>query len=198
MSTAGGAGAAGPAASAAGGIGSQAGADTAAGPARYLIRDAVPGDLDAIAGFEIEIARASFGDDAVTDAGLHRRRAEGSLGKPGEVMLIAVAAPAGAGPADAAGRPVGWAWMSGRTNSLTGERYGNFRSLAVADIADRGVVGELLMAAVVAAADGAGLRHVTGKVHASNVGMRMLYRKFGFEATHVTMEKRTAGNGPAG
>jgi ribosomal protein S18 acetylase RimI-like enzyme len=198
MSTARGAGAAGPAASAAGGSGSQAGADTAAGPARYLIRDAVPGDLDAIAGFEIEIARASFGDDAVTDAELHRRRVQGSLGKAGEVMLIAVAAPAGGVGADeAVGSPVGWAWMSGRTNSLTGERYGNFRSLAVADTADRGAIGELLMAAVVAAADAAGLRHVTGKVHASNVGMRTLYRKFGFEATHVTMEKRAPANGPA-
>jgi GNAT superfamily N-acetyltransferase len=165
--------------------------------AGYLIRDAATGDLDAIAGFEIEIARASFGDEAVTDAGLHRRRVQGSLGKPGEVMLIAVSAPGGsgaAGPGHAGAVPglVGWAWMSGRTNSLTGERYGNFRSLAVADIADRGVVGELLMAAVVAAADDAGLQHLTGKVHASNLGMRTLYRKFGFEATHLTMERRSS------
>jgi RimJ/RimL family protein N-acetyltransferase len=32
-------------------------------------------------------------------------------------------------------------------------------------------------------------------VHARNLGMRALYRKFGFEATHVTMEKRVGSHG---
>jgi L-amino acid N-acyltransferase YncA len=156
----------------------------------YLVREATADDLDAIAGFEVEIAHVSFGDEAVTDAGLHRRRVAGALGKPGEITLVAVA--------DAApGRPVGWAWLSGRTNSLTGARYGNFRSLAVADVPGRSQVGELLLGAVLRAAAGAGLRQLTGKVHAGNLGMRALYRKFGFEATHVTMEKRvTAEDGP--
>jgi RimJ/RimL family protein N-acetyltransferase len=31
---------------------------------------------------------------------------------------------------------------------------------------------------------------LTGKVHARNLGMRALYRKFGFEATHITMERQ--------
>ncbi len=39
------------------------------------------------------------------------------------------------------------------------------------------------------AADQAGLHQLTGKVHARNLGMRTLYRKFGFEATHLTMER---------
>jgi L-amino acid N-acyltransferase YncA len=91
---------------------------------------------------------------------------------------------------------VGWAWLSGRTNSLTGARYGNFRSLATADVPGRGQVGELLMQAVLQASDQAGFVHLTGKVHAGNLGMRALYRKFGFEATHITMERRQAG--PAG
>jgi hypothetical protein len=42
------------------------------------------------------------------------------------------------------------------------------------------------------------LRQLTGKVHARNLGMRALYRKFGFEAAHVTMEKRLAGEGGEG
>jgi L-amino acid N-acyltransferase YncA len=157
----------------------------------YLIRPAREGDLDAIAGFEVEIAKVSFGDEAVTDAGLHRRRVAGALGKPGEVTLVAVAQAA-------PGRPVGWAWLSARTNSLTAARYGNFRSLAVADIPDRSQVGELLLAAVLRAADEAGLGQLTGKVHARNLGMRALYRKFGFEATHITMERQApgAGHGP--
>jgi L-amino acid N-acyltransferase YncA len=152
----------------------------------YLIRKARPEDLDTIAGFEVEIAQVSFGDDAITDVALHRRRVAGALGGAGEITLVAVA---DAGPADAQ-TPVGWAWLSGRTNSLTGARYGNFRSLAVADVPGRSQIGELLLAAVLEAARQGGLRQLTGKVHARNLGMRALYRKFGFEATHVTMEKR--------
>ena len=44
--------------------------------------------------------------------------------------------------------------------------------------------------AVLRAAGEAGLGQLTGKVHARNLGMRALYRKFGFEATHITMERR--------
>src|SRR5207237_1203933 len=65
------------------------------------------------------------------------------LGKPGEVTLVAVAAGARGAPAV----PVGWAWLSGRTNSLIGARYGNFRSLVTADIPGRSQVAELLMLA---------------------------------------------------
>src|SRR5262249_56700405 len=93
---------------------------------------------------------------------------------------------------------VGWAWLSGRTSSLTGARYGNFRSLATADVPGRGTLGELLMAAVVRAATKAGYTHLTGKTHARNLGMRALYRKFGFEATHLTMERRTGPPAPGG
>jgi hypothetical protein len=166
------------------------GPSPATGPAGagYLIRAAGAADLDAIVGFEIGIAVVSFGAEAITDPALHRKRVLGALGKPGETTLVAVPAVAPAAVAPAA--VAGWAWMSARTNSLTGERYGNFRSLAAADGPDQGLVGELLLAAVLAAADGAGLRQLTGKVHAANLGMRMLYRKFGFEAAHLTMERR--------
>ncbi len=91
------------------------------------------------------------------------------------------------------GVPLGWAWLSARTNSLTGEQYGNFRSLAVSDGPDRSAIADLLMAAVLAAADEAGMTQLTGKVHAGNLGMRALYRKFGFTATHLTMERRPDG-----
>jgi ribosomal protein S18 acetylase RimI-like enzyme len=159
-------------------------------PPGFQIRPAREEDLDVIAGFEIEIARVSFGDEAIEDPALHRKRVAGALGKPGEVTLVAVAAGAPA-------VPVGWAWLSGRTNSLTGARYGNFRSLATADVPGRGQIGELLMQAELQASDQAGFVHLTGKVHASNLGMRTLYRKFGFEATHITMERRTAPGPPS-
>jgi len=150
---------------------------------RYVIRPAREEDVDAIVWYEIDIAVISFGAEAITDPAVHRKRVTGSLGKPGEITLIAVAA-------DEPGEPLGWAWLSARTNSLTGERYGNFRSLAVSDVPDRSLIGELLLAAVLAAADEAGMTQLTGKVHAANLGMRALYRKFGFTATHLTMERR--------
>lgn len=151
---------------------------------RYLVRAADDADLDAVAAFEVDIALVSFGDEAITDLAFHRRRVAKALGNSGEITLVAVAA-------DAPDEPVGWAWMSARTNSLTGERYGNFRSLAVTDLPDRGPIGELLMAAILHAAEEAGFTHLSGKVNAANLGMRALYRAFGFTATHLTMEKRT-------
>jgi L-amino acid N-acyltransferase YncA len=168
------------------------------GRAGFLIRPAREGDLDAIAGFEIDIARASFGAEAIEDPALHRKRVAAALGKPGEVTLVAVAPVPEAPVAETyqdAGVPVGWAWLSGRTNSLTGARYGNFRSLATADVPGRAAAAELLMAAVLRAAENAGYTHLTGKTHARNLGMRALYAKFGFEATHLTMEWRPAGPG---
>jgi L-amino acid N-acyltransferase YncA len=152
----------------------------------YLVRPATAADVEAIVAYEIDIAIVAFAEDAITDPELHRKRVTGGLGKPGEIMLVAAAE-------QAPGVPVGWAWVSARTNSLTGDRYGNFRSLATADGPDRGQVGELLMSAVLAAADGAGLTQLTGKVHAGNLGMRTLYRKYGFTATHLTMERKATG-----
>jgi L-amino acid N-acyltransferase YncA len=151
--------------------------------APFEIRNATEADLDAIVNFEIDIARISFADEAITDPDLHRRRVTSALGKPGEVTLVAVAT-------EKPDTPLGWAWLSARTNSLTGARYGNFRSLAVAEGPDRAQLGELLLGAVLENADAAGLTSLTGKVHAGNLGMRALYRKFGFEATHLTMERR--------
>ena len=151
--------------------------------ARYLVRPATEDDLDALAAFEVEIAVVSFGDEAIVDHAFHRRRIASALGKPGEFTLVA-------GMEQPSSGPLGWAWLSARKNSLTGERYGNFRSLAVSEGPDRGVIGELLMTAMLGAAEDAGLTHLTGKVNAANLGMRSLYRAFGFTATHLTMEKR--------
>ena len=104
------------------------------GDAHYLVRPATEGDLEALVGYEIEIAVTSFGDEAITDPALHRRRVGGALGKTGEITLVAAAR-------QEPDVPLGWAWLSARTNSLTGEKYCNFRSLAVSDVADRSRVG---------------------------------------------------------
>jgi ribosomal protein S18 acetylase RimI-like enzyme len=152
----------------------------------YQIRPATEADLDRIAEFEIDIARISFAEDAIVDPALHRKRVGNALGKPGETTLVAVST---MDPS----RPLGWAWLTGRSNSLTGARYGNFRSLAVAEHRDRAEIGELLLEAVLIEAQVAGLTELVGKVHAGNIGMRALYRKFGFEAMHLTMRLRTDG-----
>jgi L-amino acid N-acyltransferase YncA len=149
----------------------------------YLIRQATHDDLEALVRYEIDIAVVSFADEAITDPALHRKRIAGALGKPGEITLVAAAL-------QEPEVPLGWAWLSARTNSLTGDRYGNFRSLAVSDVPDRSLIADRLMAAVLAAADENGMTQLTGKVHAGNLGMRALYRKFGFTATHLTMERK--------
>ena len=151
--------------------------------ASYLVRQATQDDLETLVRYEIEIAVVSFADEAITDPALHRKRVAGAIGKPGEVTLVAAAQQAPA-------VPLGWAWLSARTNSLTGDRYGNFRSLAVSEVPDRSLIADLLMAAVLAATDEHGMTQLTGKVHAGNLGMRALYRKFGFTATHLTMERK--------
>ena len=143
------------------------------------IRPATADDLDDLVAYEIEIARISFGDDAVTDPALHRRRVSGSLGRPDQVALVAVAD----------GAVVGWVWLSGRTNSLTGDRYGNLRSLATSDVPGRGRVAESLLAAALARARGRGVSEVVGKVHMRNVNMRAIYAKLGFAAEHLSMRK---------
>lgn len=144
------------------------------------IRPAVEADLDRLAAYEIEIARISFGDEALTDPALHRKRITGSLGKKGEVALVA----------EQDGAVVGWVWLSGRTNSLTGDRYGNLRSLATSDVPDRSAIAEELLVAALDLARSSGVTEVVGKVHMRNVNMRAIYAKLGFAAEHLSMRKQ--------
>ena len=149
-------------------------------PADVTVRPATAADLDPLVAYEIEIARISFGGEAVTDPELHRRRVSGALGKPDEIALVAARD----------GVVVGWVWLSGRTNSLTGDRYGNLRSLATSAGPDRGAVAEQLLDAALAAARERGVSEVVGKVHMRNVAMRAVYAKLGFAAEHLSMRRQ--------
>jgi GNAT superfamily N-acetyltransferase len=152
------------------------------------VRPAQERDLDALAAFEVDIARISFPGEAVDDPQVHRRKLAKALEKDPAGMFVAV---------DAADRPVGWLWMAVNQNFLTGNRYVNFRSLAVADVPDRAAVGEALLERGLAFGRDAGATSVVGKVHFGNQGMRVLYRKYGFEAAHLTMRLRLdPGDGP--
>jgi ribosomal protein S18 acetylase RimI-like enzyme len=141
------------------------------------IREAARADLDAIVAFEIEIARISFGDEAVLDPGMHSRRVVKALDDPGEGTFVA----------GADGEPAGWLWVSARKNFLTGEEYGFLRSLAVAPSEFGTSLGEDLLATGVEWARARGAREVTGKVHVDNVAMRTVYRAAGFSPQHLTM-----------
>jgi ribosomal protein S18 acetylase RimI-like enzyme len=156
------------------------------------IRPAEHRDLDSIVAFEIEIARISFGDEAVLDPEMHSRRVVKALEDPGEGTFVAepdagsapTSGPVGSAPT---GGPVGWLWVSARKNFLTGEEYGFLRSLAVAETHHGTPLGEELLAAGVEWARSHGAREVTGKVHVDNVAMRTAYRAAGFSAQHLTM-----------
>jgi GNAT superfamily N-acetyltransferase len=139
------------------------------------IRPAEARDLEAIVTFEIEIARISFGDEAVLDPEVHSRRVVKAMDDPGEGTFVA---------GDDAH---GWLWVSARKNFLTGEEYGFLRSLAVAPSHVGTSLGEELLAAGVEWARARGAREVTGKVHVDNVAMRTVYRGGGFSPQHLTM-----------
>lgn len=156
-------------------------AQTTQGGGLPVIRQAEEADLDAIAAFEVTIAEVSFGADAVTDPAVHRKKLANALNRDAESMLVAVRP---------SGEVVGWLWLAVNTNFLTGAKYANFRSLAVAEVEDRDPIAESLLARALDYARRRELTEITGKVHVSNTGMRVLYRRFGFEPVTLTMKRR--------
>jgi ribosomal protein S18 acetylase RimI-like enzyme len=149
--------------------------------ARYTLRHPTESDLDAMVQFEIDIAFVSFAEEAVTDPEVHRKKLRKALERDHTGMFLAVD--------NETGKAVGWLWVAINTNFLTEDRYANFRSLAVAEGTDS-EVAEALFARGIEYAREQGVVELTGKVNVNNVAMRMVYRKFGFEALHLTMRKR--------
>ncbi|MFE8012696.1 GNAT family N-acetyltransferase [Streptomyces antibioticus] len=145
----------------------------------YLTRQADERDLPAIGAFEAEIARVSFGEDAIDDPARWSARLGRAMEKSKEGMIVAH------GPD---GEPVGWCWVSVNQNAMTGDRYANFRSLAVSPLDNRGDVAELLLTAGLEFCLTKGITEVVGRVHVGNVPMRTVYRKFGFDPTSLSMK----------
>ncbi|MEU2302486.1 GNAT family N-acetyltransferase [Streptomyces antibioticus] len=146
----------------------------------YVTRQADERDLPAIGAFEAEIARVSFGEDAIDDPARWSARLGRAMEKSKEGMIVAQA-PGG-------GEPVGWCWVSVNQNAMTGDRYANFRSLAVSPLDNRGDVAELLLTAGLEFCLTKGITEVVGRVHVGNVPMRTVYRKFGFDPTSLSMK----------
>lgn len=149
---------------------------------RYKLRNAEAKDLEALANFEIAIARISFPEDPIVDPEVHRKKLSKALERDREGMFVVEDA--------ATGEVVGWLWVALNSNFLTGEHYANFRSLATTQGEESAAVGELLFSHGIQYARGHGVAEITGKVHVSNVPMRLVYREFGFEVEHLTMKMR--------
>ncbi|WP_327315140.1 GNAT family N-acetyltransferase [Streptomyces sp. NBC_01235] len=145
----------------------------------YVTRQADERDLPAIGRFEAEIARVSFGEDAIDDPERWASRLGRAMEKSKEGMLVAHR------PGE---EPVGWCWVSINQNAMTGDRYANFRSLAVSPVDNRGDVAELLLTAGLEFCLANGITEVVGRVHVGNVPMRTVYRKFGFDPTSLAMK----------
>ena len=154
---------------------------TGSGTGRYTLRHPTESDLDVMVQFEIDIARVSFSEDAVTDPEVHRKKLRKALDRDRDSMFLAIN--------NETGRAVGWLWVAINTNFLTEDKYANFRSLASAQGAGS-EVAEMLFARGIEYAREHGVTELTGKVNVHNVPMRMIYRKFGFEAEHLTMRRK--------
>ncbi|MER6410828.1 GNAT family N-acetyltransferase [Streptomyces humidus] len=145
----------------------------------YVTRQADERDLPAIGRFEAEIARVSFGEDAIDDPARWESRLGRAMEKSKEGMIVAHR------PGE---EPAGWCWVSINQNAMTGDRYANFRSLAVSPVDNRGDVAELLLTAGLEFCLASGITEVVGRVHVGNVPMRTVYRKFGFDPTSLSMK----------
>ena len=135
-------------------------------------------DISSLAAFEAEISRISFGGEAITDAAFHEKRIRKGMKEIDGGMFVM-----------ADGDSVcGWLWMEERTNFLTHETYANFRSLYLTEGYRDGRAADELMRVGMEYCRGIKAKSITGKVHIQNMPMRALYKRFGFQASHLTME----------
>lgn len=146
----------------------------------YHIRQVAVADLPIIAQFEIEIARISFPENPVTAPEVHEKRLLKALKKEPEGMFVA----------EIEGQVIGWLWITINTNFVTGERYATFRSLALAPEWRGKEISHSLVEHGIEHCRRHKAKWITGKVHVSNLPMRVLYRDLGFHAKHLTMELR--------
>ncbi len=142
------------------------------------VREIAQSDLVEIAEFEKDISLISFGHEAVTDLDFHMRKLETAMAKEHAGMLVL----------DHDGEICGWLWMTAKRNSVTNEKYVNFRSFYIKEAYRGTEYTKVLFDAGMAFSRNTGAKRIVGKVHASNLPMRVLYKSYQFEPTHITME----------
>jgi L-amino acid N-acyltransferase YncA len=142
------------------------------------IRDLEAGDVDAVAGFEAEIAVRSFADEAVTDLD-HYRKKIGKLVRYRSDWTRVL---------DREGSVCGWAWVASRRNFITNDLYADFRSFYV-DGSRAGPAGAVtLLRAVLEHCEAEGFTRIVGRTASSNAAMRSLYELAGFSERHIVYE----------
>lgn len=143
-----------------------------------LVRKMEEKDIPAVAEFEKQIAVISFGDTAMMDPGFHEKKLKKAMSRDAEYMLVL----------EDDGTLKGWLWMAAQTNSVSNERYINFKSFLVQEHGGDPSYTETLMQAGMDYCKKTGARRIVGKTFAGNLPMRLVYKKFGFKPTHLTME----------
>lgn len=83
--------------------------------------------------------------------------------------------------------------MTSRENFHTGETYVNFKSFALDPALRGGDFADRLLEAGMEYCRKSKARRVVGHVHVNNLAMRVLYKKHGFQPTHLTMEIELEG-----
>ena len=143
-----------------------------------IIEEIKEEDIEKIALMEKEISIISFGEDAILDIEFHKKKILKALDKEKSGMLVL----------KENNKIAGWLWMAVKCNYLTEEKYINFKSLYI-DKEFRGdKYTEALVQRGIKFAEDNKAKHIVGKVNINNLPMRLIYKKFGFKPTHLTME----------
>jgi L-amino acid N-acyltransferase YncA len=135
-------------------------------------------DTQTLAQFEKEIAIISFGDEAITDLDMHKKKIDKAIRVKSEGMFVITIED----------EIYGWLWMDIKSNFLTNDKYVNFRSFYITKEGQKTDCAIKLMDHGMNFCKHKNVSAIVGKVHVKNVAMRMLYKRFNFEATHLTME----------
>ena len=137
-------------------------------------------DIETIAKMEAEIAKISFGDEAITDLETIGVRIKKAMEKDKRGMLVL----------EIDGQIAARLWMDKKENFLTKDIYVNFKSFYVVEqYRGEALVSEFLQEGIKFAKE-VGAKSIVGKVNVKNIAMRYLYKENGFEPTHMTMEKK--------
>jgi L-amino acid N-acyltransferase YncA len=146
----------------------------------YIIRLAEEPDFETLSQMEVTIAKITFGEEAVTDPAFHQKKIAASYQKSSEGMYVIAEE----------NQVYGWLWMEKKENFVTKEKYINFRSFYIDEALRGSEYVDRLLQAGIEYAKKIHAEYIVGKVHTDNLPMRILYKKHGFQATHLTMEMK--------
>ena len=140
-------------------------------------------DVEAVAGFERDIAKISFPDDPITDLDFYIKKVRRLIDDKGAATFVA----------EAGGEVVGWAYVSKRQNFITKESYADFHSIFVSPSQrGTGTVGKLCDA-VFEYCQKQKFDRVVFRTRATNEPMKAVLARVGFVPTQIFYEKHFGG-----